>query len=126
MKFAQWVFRIAGVYGLLVITPMYFMEEQIGVDYPPPITHPEYFYGFVGVTVAWQILFLVLASDPMRFRLMMLPALVEKFPYAVTTIVLYLQERVVPMVLVFGLIDLLLGVLFVIAFVKTKEDPARA
>lgn len=121
MKFAKWVFRIAGVYGLLVMTPMYWMEERIGIDYPPPISHPEYFYGFIGVTIAWQILFLVLASDPVRFRLMMLPALVEKFPYAITTILLYVQERVVPTVLVFGLIDLVLGVLFVIAFIKTKE-----
>jgi len=47
MNYARWVFRVAGVYGLLVITPMYFMEEQIGVDSPPPINHPEYFYGFI-------------------------------------------------------------------------------
>jgi hypothetical protein len=54
MKFAKYVFNIAGVYGLIVLTPQYFVERQIGVDYPPAITHPEYFYGFVGVAVSWQ------------------------------------------------------------------------
>ncbi len=30
MKFAQWVFRIAGVYGILVVAPLYFMEDRLG------------------------------------------------------------------------------------------------
>jgi hypothetical protein len=41
MKFAQWTFRIAGVYGVLVTAPLYFSEDQLGVDFPPPIAHPE-------------------------------------------------------------------------------------
>jgi hypothetical protein len=77
MKFAKWVFLIAGIYGILAVAPMYFSEHQISRDYPPAITHPEYFYGFAGVTLAWQIAFLVVASNPGRFRLMMLPAVVE-------------------------------------------------
>ena len=46
MKLARWIFGIAGVYGILVIAPLYFMEARIGHDDPPAITHPEYFYGF--------------------------------------------------------------------------------
>jgi len=42
----------AGIYGIAVIAPQYFMEAQVGRDYPPAITHPEYFYGFVGVGLA--------------------------------------------------------------------------
>jgi len=57
MKFAKWVFRIAGIYGLIVVAPMYLSESQISRDFPPAITHPEYFYGFIGVTLAWQVLF---------------------------------------------------------------------
>jgi hypothetical protein len=79
--FAKRLFLIAGIYGIIVVSPMYFFENQIGVDFPPSITHPEYFYGFIGVTLAWQILFLLIARDPIRYRLMMVPAIVEKATY---------------------------------------------
>ncbi len=50
--FAKRVFLVAGVYGLAVLFPQYFMEGQTGRDFPPPINHPEYFYGFIGVALA--------------------------------------------------------------------------
>ena len=40
-RFASRVFRIAAIYGLIVLLPQYFMEGRIGRDTPPPITHPE-------------------------------------------------------------------------------------
>ena len=49
MNFARWVFYIAGGTGLIVILAMFFSESQVNRDQPPPITHPEYFYGFAGV-----------------------------------------------------------------------------
>ena len=49
MKFAKRVFLVAGVYGVIVIVPMYFAEGRIGRDHPPAITHPEFYYGFLGV-----------------------------------------------------------------------------
>lgn len=121
MNFAKWVFRLAGIYGLLVLAPMYFMEKRINLDYPPAITHPEHFYGFIGVGVAWQLAFLVIAANPSRFRTMMLPAVVEKFTYALAVLVLYAQERVAPMILSFGLVDLALGILFVLAYLRTSN-----
>jgi hypothetical protein len=68
MRFARWVFLLAGIYGIVAIGPQYFMEEKIGQDYPPAITHPEYFYGFIGVGLAWQVAFLIIARDPARFE----------------------------------------------------------
>lgn len=49
MKFAKRVFSVAGLYGVIVIVPMYFAEGRIGRDHPPAITHPEFYYGFLGV-----------------------------------------------------------------------------
>ena len=46
MKFARWVFAIAGIYGVISVAPLYFMEQAIGKQDPPPITHPVFFYGF--------------------------------------------------------------------------------
>jgi hypothetical protein len=66
IAFARRVFTLAGLYGVLVLVPQYFMEDQVGRDFPPPITHPENYYGFIGVALAWQVLFFILARDPVR------------------------------------------------------------
>lgn len=118
--FAKRVFRWAGIYGLLVVAPQYFLETRTGVDYPPPVTHPEFYYGFVGVTVAFQVVFLLIATDPARFRPMMIAAMIEKASFAVAMPVLYLQHRIPAVVLGFSMIDLMLGVLFAISYAKTK------
>jgi hypothetical protein len=122
MKFAKTVFLIAGVYGLVVMLPQYFLEERIGRDSPPPVTHPEFFYGFIGVTVACQVLFLVISRDPVRYRPAMIPAILEKAGFVIAVAVLFLQHRVPAMLLVPTALDLLLGVLFVVAFVKTRSS----
>ena len=123
MRFAKIVFLSAGVYGLVAMLPQYFLEAQVGRDSPPPITHPEFFYGFIGVTVAWQVLFLVISRDPVRYRPTMIPAILEKAGFVIAIIVLFLQHRVAAVVLGFATIDLLLGVLFVLAFLKTRNQP---
>ena len=64
MKFARVVFWIAGVWGVLVIAPLFFLKEIIGRAAPPPVTHPEFYYGFAIVTLMWQISFFVIAADP--------------------------------------------------------------
>lgn len=120
MRFARWTFLVAGVYGLLVLLPMYGMEERIGIDTPPPITHPEHFYGFVGVAVAWQFVFLLIGFDPARFRPIMIPAVLEKLSFGIPAIILYAQGRLAGMILGAGLIDLALGVLFAISFLRTR------
>jgi hypothetical protein len=120
MNFARWAFRLAGCYGLLVTLPLYFAEERLGRDFPPAITHPELFYGFIGVVVAWQVAFLVMAQDPARFRPLMLVAVLEKLSYGIATAVLFQLHRVPTLVFESGLVDLLLGALFVTSFCKTR------
>jgi hypothetical protein len=122
MRFARVVFLVAGIYGLIVLLPQYFLEHKIGEDTPPPITHPEFFYGFLGVTVAWQVLFLVLSRDPVRYRALMIPAILEKIGFPVAVIILYLQARVAALMLAAAGADLILCVLFIIAFQKTAVD----
>ena len=68
MRFAKIVFWVAGIGGLLVITPLYFMFDLVGRHDPPPITHPGFFYGFVGVALAWQFALVFIATDTARFR----------------------------------------------------------
>lgn len=124
MKFAKIVFWVAAVWGVLVLTPLYFMFDLIGKNDPPPITHPGFFYGFIGAALAWQVAFGIIATDPGRFRLLMIPSALEKFSYNIAVVILVMQQRMHPSDLLFGVVDLLLGVLFVIAFLKTPRRPA--
>ena len=120
-RFASRVFRIAAIYGLIVLVPQYFMEARVGRDAPPPITHPEYFYGFVGVALAWQLAFLVIARDPLRHRPLMPVAVLEKASFGLATIALYLAGRLSLQMLGAGLVDLVLGTLFVISYLRTAD-----
>jgi hypothetical protein len=124
MRFAKIVFWIAGIWGVLTLTPLYFMFDLISRNDPPPITHPGFFYGFAGVSLAWQIVFFFIASDPARHRPLMIPSVLEKLGYGVPVVVLVLQERMHPSDLVFGVTDLLLGFLFVVAYLKTRPTLA--
>ncbi len=123
MNFAKWVFLIAGVYGILLITPMYFTENQVNTDFPPAITHPENYYGFIGVTLAWQIAFLMISINPERYRLLMVAAIVEKISFAAALAILFAQGRVATFLLWFGSVDLLLAILFTAAFLRTPKVP---
>jgi hypothetical protein len=122
MKFARIVFWIAGIWGLLVITPLYFLLDVIGQKDPPAITHPGFFYGFVGCALAWQVAFCFIARDPARYRPLMIPSVLEKATYAVAIVTLVLQGRTNLRDLLFAATDTLLGLLFVIAYSKTRPS----
>lgn len=125
MNFAKWVFRLAGIYGLIVLTPNFFLERQIGQSDPPPITHPEYFYGFTITAIAWQVAFLLISCDPARYRpLMILAAVFEKAPFAIAVPVLFALGRTSGFVVGFAMVDLTWAVLFAVAYRRTKETPA--
>ena len=122
MKFAKIVFWIAGIWGLLVITPLYFLFDIIGQKDPPPITHPGFFYGFVGCALTWQVAFCFMATDRVSFRPLMIPSILEKATWTIAVVTLVLQGRMHNSDLVFAGTDGLLGLLFVIAYFKTTPS----
>jgi vacuolar-type H+-ATPase subunit I/STV1 len=122
VKFAKIVFWVAAIWGFLIITPLYFMFNLIAEKDPPPITHPAFFYGFVGVALVWQIAFAFIARDPARFRPLMIPAILEKLVYSIPVIVLVAQKRTNPNDLLFAAIDLTLGIFFVLAYLRTPRS----
>lgn len=124
MKFAKWVYRIAGIYGLLVLAPLFFLERVVSQTSPPAITHPEYYYGFAVTGVAWQLAFLVMSSDPQRFRTLIPVTWFEK-SWGLIAVMLYVQGRISAQTLTLGLIDLLLGALFVCAYVATAATQSQ-
>ncbi len=117
IKFAKQLFLGAGIYGALVIAPMFFLENLVSKLDPPAITHAEFYYGFVCTALAWQIVYLMMSRDPIRFRPMLLPAIVSKAGFGISAFVLCSQERLPTPNLVFPSIDLLLAAIFIWAYV---------
>ena len=128
MKFARRVLVVAGIYGLAVVIPAYFLEGRIGRDFPPPITHPEYYYGFLGVTLAWQVLFLFMARDPLRNRLLLIPAVLEKVSFGVAAIALLAQHRIPLPTFALGMVVWIFAGLFIASFtmLSAREQELRS
>ena len=121
MKFAKILFNVAGIWGVILLLPLYFIFDLIGQQDPPPITHPAFFYGFAGLGLAWQVAFFIIARDPLRFRPIMIPSILEKIGYGGATVVLYAQGRMHGQDLAFGVVDLLFAALFALAFLRTAS-----
>jgi hypothetical protein len=105
MRSVRSLFYLAAAYGFVVLTPQYFLEERFSRDNPPAITHPEFYYAFIGVALAFQIVF---------------AGVVEKFSFGIAAPLLYSAGRVQPLVLVFSTIDLLFGLAFLAAWWRLR------
>src|SRR5262245_2528189 len=120
MRFARIVFVGAGVWGIAVLTPLYWLVDITGRRYPPPADYPHFFYGFFSVAMAWQIAFVIIGSNPMRFRPLMLPSVIEKLGHVITLAVLYGRSHISAIDAQAGIPDLVLGALFIAAFARTR------
>jgi hypothetical protein len=125
-RFSRIVFLVAGIYGLVVLTPGFFGERMLAEKMPPAITHPEFYYGFFGVAIAWQVAFLIISCDPGRFRPIIPSAILEKVTYCVACAVLLLLGRISISVAIGGAGDFILGTLFTISYFRLKPVQAQA
>jgi hypothetical protein len=121
VRFAKISFTAAGIFGVIALFPLFFLEDYIGKDVPPAITHPEFFYLFLGCAFVWQFVYLLIGTNPVRYRTAMILAALAKFTVAGCLIVLYLLNRIGLKSLAAGTPDLLLGLLFAVCFLKTKQ-----
>ena len=117
MKFAGWVFAAAAIYGFVSLPPLYFIEKLA----LPPISHPEYYYGFIGTALAFQLLFATVARDPVRLRIAMPACMAEKATFVVALTWLAALHRIAMPLPIFGAVDLMWLVLFVAAYAKTPK-----
>lgn len=119
-RFASRVFLLAAIYGILVLAPQYLAESGIGMAPPEPIRTPEHFYGFIGLALVWQFVFLLISRNVARYRPLMLIAVLEKAAFGIPVLLLWMRGRVAASVLSFGLIDLVLGILFIAAYFASR------
>jgi hypothetical protein len=73
------------------------------------------------VAAAWQFAFIIISRDPIRYRLVMVPAIVEKLSFGVAMITLFTDDRLSAQILAAGLLDLMFGALFIIAYLKLRK-----
>lgn len=125
MKLARWIYLAAALYGLAILIPGLFLEARVDPS-GALLAHPEFYYGFYGSALAWQVAFLLIASDPVRFRPLMPVTFLEKLAFPASNIALYAMGRMtIDGPFIGGLIDLALCALFVVAWLKTpRATPA--
>jgi hypothetical protein len=116
MRPARLIFTIAGIYGLIVLTPFLFMERMIAEWTPGGLTHPEYYYGFLGAALVMQLFYLAIGRDPVRFRPLMPLCTLAKLAFFVPVLILFLQEKVPALTLEFASVDALLAFAFLHAW----------
>jgi hypothetical protein len=128
MRIASRIFKGAAIYGVIVLLPLLVLETRFGQDNPPPLTHVEFYYGFAVTALVWQVAFWIIGSDPVRFRPLMVAAVLEKFTWGLVAFGLSAAGGAVPpTTLLFAAIDVLLGILFILAWQRTAARflPAR-
>lgn len=91
MRFARWVYLLAGIVGVLVVAPMYAKDRFLEGK---PLAHPEFYYGFVAVTLAWQLQYALIGTDPLRYRPAMPVAMLAKGGFALSMALLYANDLV--------------------------------
>jgi hypothetical protein len=109
----QWIFRIAALYGLIVLIPGLFTETQM----QPVVTHPELYYGFFGSALVWQLMFLLISTDPARYRALIPVAVLEKAAFFFPCIWLWHRGRIAQTDLFWGaMVDGVLMLAFILAW----------
>ena len=107
-RWISWWFRGAAIYGLVALLPQYLLPQPPGAELVA--------YGFIGTAAAFQLVFWVIGGDPLRYRTLMLPSVAEKLAFGVPALLLFASGEVPAPVLLFGAIDLLLGLGFFLAW----------
>ena len=121
MKFTRIVYALAATYGFISLVPSYFLLETVGRYAPPAINHPEFYYGFVGLALLWQLIYVLMATDPLRYRAIMPIAVLEKFAYTVPVLILYSFGRVHLNIVRTAFVDPIFGILFIMAYFRTRN-----
>lgn len=115
MRAARLVFGAAGIYGLIVLLPLFFASPWLD----PPPNRLEDFYGFLGAASVMQLIYLTIVRDPVRFRPLMPLGALSKAAFFATILILWLQARTANAAMAFAAIDGALGLAFLYAWRRT-------
>lgn len=112
----------AGIYGIILLLPLFLFENEIAKHFPPVTNRPEQYYGFIGVALAWQFAFILISREPVRYQLFMIPAILEKLLPAGAVIGLFLLDRVNIITMIPFIVDFVIGLLFIFGYFYTVRN----
>lgn len=123
LRFAKTTYLLAAIYGIAVLLPGIFLEARFSQAAPPGLTHPEFYYGFYGSALVWQLAFFLISRDPVRYRALMLVTVLEKASFLIACLALWSSGRMGPTGPFYGsLIDGVWMILFAIAWTRTPRQ----
>lgn len=109
----RWWFRGAAVYGVAVLTPLYFR----GV----PAASPEFYYGFIGTALAFQLVYWTIGGDPVRHRPLMPLAVLAKLAFFIPCLLLFLGDRLAVPTMAAAALDAVLAIGYALAWRATPR-----
>lgn len=112
------IYTVAGIYGLIILLPLYFGEHALAAM-GQTLTRPEYYYGFIGAAASFQLVYLMIGRDPVRFRPLMPVTLIAKLSFTIPVAALFAFGRVDLPTMILATIDALIGVAFLWAWRHT-------
>lgn len=115
VKASRRIYTIAGIYGLIVLLPLYFGERAIAAM-GQPLTRPEYYYGFIGAACSFQLVYLMIGHDPVRFRPLMPLTPIAKWSFTIPVAILFCAGRTDLFVMIMASIDAMIGLAFLWAW----------
>lgn len=113
VRFASRLFRAAAIYGVMVLLPLFFVV----IPHPYRLT----LIGFAGVTLVFQGVFWIIARNPLRFLPLIGLSVFEKIAFGVPALAFWMRGQADTVTAVFGSIDLVLGALFSLAYLRLRR-----
>lgn len=109
------IYTVAGIYGLIVLLPLYFTADKLALS-GPALTRPEYYYGFVGAACSFQLVYLVIGRDPVRYRPLMPLSVIAKLSFFLPVAILFAAGRIDTPTMALSSIDGLIALAFLWAW----------
>ena len=126
IRVVRWIFGGAGAYGVAIMFPCYFLADR---TIPGASGVAETFYfGFVSVVLAFQMLFFAIARDPVRLRPAMLAAMLDKAAFIVPPVATWWAGSIDGRLLPFVCVEILLLLAFAWAhwIIRSSSGAVRA
>ena len=115
MRVVRRICLVDAISGLMILLIGLFAERSLDPS-GAQLVHPEFYYGFSGSALTWQLLLVMIASDPARFRVLMAITFLEKAAFLSSNLLLLARGRM-------SVGGPFLGGL--IAWLRTPSSPAK-
>ncbi len=119
-KHVGWLFRGAAIYGAILLLPLYFLETRAAAP-AARLPAPEYYYGFIGAALGFQIVYWLIGGAPRQYRALMLVGVFGKLSFWVPTALLWSMGRTATSTFALVCGDLLLAIAFVVAWRSLRQ-----